>query len=493
MNCRTKNILKDRIIPQPTNIDIIDGNYYRIENECVIKLILDNSLGNAEKECKKLAKLFWNCTPSFEIVYKSNEQPKTESYELYINEKCIAITASDERGLRYAFYSLRQLAEPERLVREHSHYIVPQVQIEDQPDLTFRGIHICWFPETKVWEVEKQIRLAAYYKINHIVIESWGIFPFDCEPDFCWRDKAVPKKEFERLVALSKYLGITLIPQINLLGHANWARGGGGKHAVLNMSPKYQSLYEPDGLCWCLNNPETRKLLASLVLELHNTFDNPPFFHIGCDEAHSMASCSICSERDIAKDITDHILFFHDLLKEKDTRVMMWHDMLLDKDDPQWSGYVANGRKGLGTTEIYKELPKDIVICDWEYEIPEVEEGIERKWPVSKFFKSNNFDVLVCPWTNMSDTYSLGKTACKQNLFGMLATTWHQNAGSNMYSIFFGSAEVAWNSNYKCYEGSGYGNLALHIRQIDTDMGMTDYVGFGMLYHHQISPARAQD
>jgi hypothetical protein len=494
MKDRTREILKGRVIPHPQHIEILDGGYYKIKDKCTVCITLPESVHHADKLVLDMAKVFWNCAPALTIDYVNDLDIRAEGYQLDVTDDCICVKANDENGLRYAFYSLRQLAEPERGVREFSYYIVPQVKIDDQPSLAFRGVHLCWFPETEIWEIEKQIRLAAYYKMNHVVIESWGVFPFECEPDFCWQEKKVPQSEFKRLVKLAKGIGITLIPQINLLGHASWARGGGGKHAVLSMYPKYQSLYEPDGWSWCLSNPETRTLLTSLVCELHEVFDNPPFFHIGCDEAHSMASCSLCSEVDIGKTITEHICYFHELLAARGARVMMWHDMLLERGDKRWQGYVANGRTNMGVTDIYKQLPKDIVICDWEYDIPDVPEDKIRTWPVSRFFKGEGFEVLVCPWRNMLDIARFGKMAGEENLRGMLVTTWHKNAGPHMYQIYFGSAQIAWNVQYQCYDEAGYdASFSQHVRQVDMDMNITDYVAFGKLNHYQIDPDKVQD
>ena len=87
-------------------------------------------------------------------------------YELEIGRKEVKIKAGTLQGVRYALYSLRQLAIPSRGTAKVSGWIVPIATVKDRPGLAFRGIHICWFHETEPWEVERLVRRAAYHKLN---------------------------------------------------------------------------------------------------------------------------------------------------------------------------------------------------------------------------------------------------------------------------------------------------------------------------------------
>ena len=69
-------------------------------------------------------------------------------------------------GLLNAFKTLRQLAEVQRGTEKVTGYFLVQCEINDAPAMEFRGIHLCIFPETPLWDIEKQIRLAAYHKFN---------------------------------------------------------------------------------------------------------------------------------------------------------------------------------------------------------------------------------------------------------------------------------------------------------------------------------------
>ena len=157
---------------------------------------------------------------------------------------------------------------------------------------------------------------------------------------------------------------------------------------------------------------------------MHEFFGNPPFFHIGCDEAYDMATCYKCRSRPIGKLLAGHIIHFRDFLKKRGARAIMWHDMLVEEGDPRWDKCMANGHPGTGMGEIYKDLPKDIVIADWEYdERGPLPEG-KKPYPTSAFFKENGFDTLCCPYYKISNIKNASAAARENGLFGMMATPW---------------------------------------------------------------------
>jgi hypothetical protein len=127
-----------------------------------------------------------------------------------------------------------EIARIARGTREVKAYFVPELVIDDAPAMAFRGFHICWFPENTPVQIERYIRLAAYYKMNEIVLESWGTFVSEKHPELAWPGSTMTVNEVKRLVKIADGLGVTLIPQLNLFGHASGARGCSGKHAVLD-------------------------------------------------------------------------------------------------------------------------------------------------------------------------------------------------------------------------------------------------------------------
>ena len=488
-------ILTDRLIPVPRKLRFTDGPDYRLRDRCPVQIEVENTAG-IRKQAMAWFKSFWGIIP--DLVVRSSKIPgKTgfDAYKIKVSENELAITAVGLSGLRNALKTLRQLAEVERGTKRVSGYFLVQCEISDEPAMEFRGIHLCIFPETPLWDIEKQIRLAAYHKFNYAVIETWGVFPFESHPEFCWADRKIDKKELKRLIRLGKELGIKLVPQFNLLGHATSSRSITGKHAILDFNPALQPLFEPDGWTWCISNPETRSILTDLVTELHEFYDRPPFFHIGCDEADNIGTCREC-RRQVLKDLVrDHILFFHDLLRERGTRVLMWHDMLVEQGDPRWKGYTAYGLPHHHFNQLYRELPRDIIIADWQYHLPESEGNREPQWPTARFFHAEKFQVLLCPWLDEPGIISLGKMAAKKKMFGMLETTWHKNHDRPHATIFGTAACSAWNpAKPQPVTIELRLSIAHHLRQIGWDMKIAEYekTGFSQnqmdpgLYPHQV-------
>ncbi len=476
-----------RLVPLPQEIQFCEGDDYVLCNQCKVVIdTADNSL-----DVKKFFRDFWDVTPAVEKTATSAvEAMGAEEYAIRIDAATLTISAKTAAGLRFALMTLRQLAEPQRGTAQVAAYILPECTIKDAPALPFRGIHLCIFPETKLWDIERMIRLAAYHKVNYVVVETWGVFPFESHPEFCWTDRQIDKGELKRLIHLGKELGVTLFPQFNLLGHATSSRVIAGKHAVLDYHKSLQPLFEPCGWSWCLSNPETRRVLTDLVQELYDFYERPPFFHIGCDEAYDLGSCAECGKRELKELVLDHILYFRNLLRQQGARVIMWHDMLLSTQDERWKGYIVCGDPEHHLEELYKELPKDIVIADWQYGYNVKNSDPEPTWPTSKFFKSENFDVLVCPWQNERVAVSLGAMAEEEKLTGLLETTWHIYHNDFLCNNFTTALAAAWSPSQERKYHFGRGRwlaTALHLRQIGWDMGINEYHKTGFV-QEQVDP-----
>lgn len=479
MNEHLRDFIASRVIPSPRSIEVRDAKGWRIEDGCAVTIKTTLPQAAALALVKQVFLDNWKVRPKI-TVCEECAVTAVDAYLLEVSETSCVIDACTLNGLRNAMRSLSQLAEVERGVLTSETCVVPSVLIDDAPASSFRGLHLCWFPETPAWEIEREIRLAAYYKFNYIVLESWGIIKLESHPEFCWEEYSVGKGEIRRLVDLAAGLGVCMIPQVNIFGHATASRSNSGKHVLLERHPEYASLFEPDGWSWCLSNPATRKYLEEILAEVHELFRNPPFFHIGCDEAYNAGSCSLCGQ-DFPERLKSHLKHFHDFLATRGARSMMWHDMLLCRDDPRWKGYTVSGKPVDWYGGILNTLPKDTVICDWQYGYPLAEGQTEPDWPTMRFFLQQGFDVLACPWLEPRGIMSQGRLAASEHLFGMLQTSWHLCRGScYMYTVFFNGANAAWNPAFVANQAVTYGEFFNRdVRKITHDMGMTQYEQMG--------------
>lgn len=471
---RETALLKAKLSPPPQKIEF-GSEVVRLDES--LDVTLDLPAGTDSVPFEKFFAAWFGKKPVFQTVEEEGKNVPADGYRAEASGKSLRIAASNAAGLLNALKTLRQLAEANRGTATLEYWFVPELKIEDAPAASFRGIHLCWFPETNPWRIEQGIRMAAYYKFNYCVLELWGVYRFEKHPDFCWSEYAVDKKEIRRLVALGRELGITLLPQFNLFGHASAARGSSGKHAILDFAPQYAPLFEPDGWTWCLSNPETRRALTDVVLELYDAFDAPPYFHLGCDEALSAATCRDCRRADYAALLLDHLVYFNNLLKERSCRTMLWHDMLI-KPEGDFKGYVANGNDS--TAGLLDKLPKEMIICDWQYDKPREKE----RWPTMRFFKEKGFDVIACPWNNPAGMVSQGALVRDEKLFGILCTTWHHFYGDKMFQMLAVGARAAWGTERA---GMTLEHFSTHLRQIGSDAGVKRYIDTG-IHAWQVEP-----
>lgn len=381
----------------------------------------------------------------------------------------VTIRATNLVGVRWAFATLRQIAMRDREGMTSDRWILPACTVRDAPKLAFRGYHLCWFPEQKPVHIERQIRLAAYYKFNYVVLENWGVWRSVKHPWFGWPDGTMTLDEMKRLRAVAEDLGVTLVPQLNILGHASLSRVMTGNHATLDFAPEYEPLFEPySGWNWCLSNPAARRVIKELAVELHETFGNPPFFHIGCDEG-CPPTCPKCRAADYNKLVSSLLKEVTDLFASRSAAVMMWHDMLLEAGNPRWDGFVANG--DARAEELLKTLPKSLVICDWFYS------GPLKAYPTVDYFKAQGFRVLTSPSNGCLDgTAAQGRMAVEKGIFGLLQTTWAAPFGRNMSGGFPVAACAAWGTEYPAAQlpQDWTAPVNAHLRQVLQDMGNRD-------------------
>jgi len=447
----------------------------------VVVACADGADGTAR--VKRCFKAWFGCSPrATASAFDGAKLPNDEGYALEAQPGRIAIRAMTAKGVSHALHTLRQIAQPVRGGLKVSGWEMPAFKLRDWPEIAWRGMHFCVFPETSLKRLEHLIRMAACYKFNYVIVEPWGTFRSERHPWYRWPDAPLTKSEVARLVALAKDEGVTLIPQLNCFGHAAAARMRCGKHATLDFTPERQVLFEPlGGWNWCLSNPAARQVLGELVEELYEAFGRPGYFHIGCDEAEP-PSCAACCAGNYRQLVVDHVQAMVAKVKSLGARPMMWHDMLLEKGDPRWPRPLrAYGSRE--TAMMANDLPKDVVICDWYYNEPLPKVG----FPTVEHFLKMGFPVITCPRDDVKGIAWQTSAAREKHLFGVLGTTWARGSSRTLTDIFTRTAMGAWSDKSAANPKAGDADAALwlefgtHWRQAgwDTGLGPGDYAETG--------------
>jgi hypothetical protein len=417
------------IHPQPLNVEWNSGVY-----EFGSKVMLYCNLTD-QMQLKTMQQLWSNFTmgtsaleihtcktmPQF-CAFISETEPETApklaagfEYTVSVTEKGFALAAENRAGLAHAFFTALQLFNPRCLDEGKIRFAAPYVSIQDRPDIAFRGIHLCVFPETTLLLLEKAIRMAGFMKFTHVVLEFWGTLEYEAMPELHWKDHFFTKAQVKPLIDIAQGMGMQVIPMFNHLGHAAAARECYGRHVILNQNPKRAMLFEPDGWTWCLSNPDTLNLLRAIRGELIELCGQGDYFLIGCDEAYSYATCDSCSQKDSLKMLAEYLNGLSKELKAQGRRAIMWGDALLDRDE--WKA--PSKATGQLIPKALPMLDRDLIIADWQYSIK------DDDVPTSKYFMEQGFDTLLCPWDGWENMKGLAQGAKKLNAFGVLATTWH--------------------------------------------------------------------
>lgn len=342
---------------------------------------------------------------------------REEGYLLEVGPHEVVVLAESQRGLVYGCQTLLQLAVS---AADAGGKQLVGARIVDYPQLAFRGVHICIFPNTELAAVRQMILLAARFKYNAVVIEPWASLKSKKRPETAYENAYSPA-QIRPLVRLGHALGMEMIPMLNSWGHASSMRSRSGEHVVLDRYPQYKDLYEPDGWSFCLSNPAIYDHLFDRYEALLELFAPTRYFHLGMDEAWGhlgLKEDQKCRGDEPLQLVAGHLQKLHDYFARRDVQVLMWHDMFLQRDHPQLGRQSpANSTPPFNTHLLLPKLPKDVIIAAWNY-------SQTSEWPVPKYFHDQGFPVVVCPWKTKQNTIAMVNTAKKYDLLGLLDTTW---------------------------------------------------------------------
>ncbi len=338
-----------------------------------------------------------------------------ESYRVSITESGVSLAACSEKSLICGFMTLIDRLLMER-VNGESRLFLDACTYGETAFIARRMAHFCVFPETELWEIRRFVRLCAFLRYTHLVIEFWGTFRYECLDALSW-ERAFSADDLREIFAEAQDLGLELVPMFNHYGHASSGRVMHGKHVVLDRSPQYAYLFDETGWAWNIGLPETSDLQKKMRQELTELCGAGSFFHIGCDEIYGFDY----SERAM-EEICTHINAVAQSLAESGRKPILWADMFLPRTLKNQTGntYTAACPSENASSFMLSKLDKNVLLADWQYDA--------CRFPVetSLYLKEKGFSVLLCPWDRgMNRTNACLETAKIHGLDGILHTTWH--------------------------------------------------------------------
>ena len=284
-----------------------------------------------------------------------------------------------------------------------------------------RGIHVMSSGRRSVAALERLIgELAPSLGLNWVIVEVNNNFRFASHPEVAEADP-MSAADARRLARLARDNGIALVPMYNCLGHQSWKDRPAGllrSHPEFNEAPDLDATAK-DFYCmsWCPNHPDINPLVFDLFDDLLDAFEGQAF-HVGMDEVFVIGHCPRC------KGTPNHELFakavndYHGhLVGVRKVEMQMWGDRLLDA---KTMGYGLWESSENDTHQAIDKVPKDIVMCDWHYEVME-------DFPSVKFFQQKGFRVWPAGWNKEESIrrfIEVARRDATDKMLGWLATTW---------------------------------------------------------------------
>ncbi|HER08659.1 MAG TPA: glycoside hydrolase [Bacteroides sp.] len=262
-------------------------------------------------------------------------------------------------------------------------------------------------------------------------------------------NRPLSKAEVKRLVSTARKHHITLIPQINLLGHQSWA---GTLNKLLEVFPEFDenpSVAMPgqyrwpneDGLyckSYCPLHPEVHEVVFALVDEIMEVFEAGAF-HAGMDEVFYIgeAECPRCGGKDRSELFAGEVNRIRDHLAAGGKELWIWGDRLLDGRTTGLGMWEASEND---THRAIDMIRKDVVICDWHY---------ERADPTAAYFALKGFRVVVCPHNRpevteaqlemLEDFQMHSNDVLKPRYYGFMQTVW--SPAGRFLDLYYGQNE----------------------------------------------------
>ena len=320
------------------------------------------------------------------------EQP--EGYSLKIGADGITIVSRTARGAFYGLQSLRSYRNSQGF---------DGVEVTDWPDFDFRSMLMMVDNGSLDYHGRQITELLAPLRYNTIIIETeyaaWDATKNIHQP---W---AISKDDLRKLIALANDNFIDVYPLFQTLGHCQWLFAN-GQNLDLAEFPSWPYAYN-------VSNPRTYELMTAILEEIINLYNHPAYVHIGHDEVTLGAPFPYREENKAIggqKLVMDDIMFYYNYLKERGIGTMMWQDMFIKNS--------ADGDSIFGLAGVRDQLPKDIIMCYWDY---------TRALDWSGDFvrmADEGFKLLGCTWYEPQNIANFTRLAAEKKALGMMATTW---------------------------------------------------------------------
>jgi hypothetical protein len=288
------------------------------------------------------------------------------------------------------------------------------------------GMHVLIDGGKDMEKLRQSIEPLAKMGVNVLIIEVAYNFDFKCQPGLAG-DDPITAAQARAIAEVCRQHNIRPIPEINCLGHQSWREN---TLALLKKFPEFDESpsklwnkeKNPGCKSWCTLHPDVTKVVFPMIDEVIEAF-GADAFHVGFDEVFKIGdeTCPRCRGKDPAELYANEVIEFHNhIVGAKKIEMLMWGDRLLDGKAMNYGNWEGSGN---GTWLAADKIPKDIIVCDWHYEVM-------AKYPSIGYLLEKGFRVWPSGWHRVDATKTFLDAAMEHKgnnrMLGYLSTTWYK-------------------------------------------------------------------
>ena len=366
------------------------------------------------------------------IIMRDSTIKDREAYRIDITADGIRIMTADTAGAYYAIQTLREIVT---LYDTE----IPCCRIDDAPDFKRRGVYydVARGKVPHVETLKNLIEHLAHWKINEFQIYIKNTFTWKAHPSIGKGYSPYSPEDILAIQAHCRLHHVRFVPSMATLSH----------YELILQQPQYRHLAEmpgyngwEGGTMLCPTDPKSFKFVRELHNEYAPLFDAEDF-NVCCDEPWELGrgrSKRTADRIGRGKVYLNFLLKLHRHCQKLGKRMNIWGDIVLKYP------------------ELIKEIPKDVVMLNWDYSAK------GSHIPRTKEFVDAGLSVIACPGTSgwqrhgtdlpnaMGNVTNFARTARRLGIDGILNTDWgdfgHRNSlGVSLHGYAHGAAH-AWNT-----------------------------------------------
>jgi hexosaminidase len=266
----------------------------------------------------------------------------------------LEVTGGSYLGVAIGTVSFMQALRVDR-----SHASIVGFDVEDRPDKPYRGLLVDVAREWHDIEtLEQLVKLCRWYKINYLQLHFTDnqsfTFPTETLPALPTLGRHYTKQQLRDLDAFARVHGVTLVPELDVPGHAM---------QLTHRVPELFGLWDPSKNPATINmgREEVYDALDRLIGEIAEVFATSPYIHIGGDEA---SLDHLDEDPDVQRYLASHDL---QNVQELYRHFLVRLNTLVRKHGKRtllWEGFHKEGAV---------QIPREITVMAWEtkYQLPQ--------------------------------------------------------------------------------------------------------------------------